>query len=92
MVNSISEKILIILIYGTHFVLINYNHSVTFKLNKMKNPNSIYGNANVLKRMFKQFCSKIISVFEPEEVEVTFKEHGNRTSYTYTKVARKQVA
>ena len=41
---------------------------------------------------FKKLSSKIAELFEPEEVEVTFKEEGNKTSYTYTKVPHKQVA
>jgi len=41
---------------------------------------------------FKKLGSRIISLFEPEEVEVTFKVEGKKTSYTYTKVEHKQVA
>jgi hypothetical protein len=35
---------------------------------------------------------KVVSLFQPEEVEVTFKEEGNTKSYTYIKVPHKQVA
>jgi len=39
----------------------------------------------------KTIAGKITGLFEPEEVEVTFKVEGNKTSYTY-KVTNKQVA
>lgn len=41
---------------------------------------------------FKGLGHKIVGLFEPEEVEVTFKVEGNKTTYTYTKVSQKQVA
>ncbi len=41
---------------------------------------------------FKKLGRKVASLFEPEEVEVTFKEEGSTKSYTYTKVHQKQVA
>ena len=40
----------------------------------------------------KKLGTKLASLFEPEEVEVTFKEEGNTNSYTYIKVSHKQVA
>ena len=40
----------------------------------------------------KKLGDKVVSLFEPEEVEVTFKEEGKTKSYTYTKVSHKQVA
>jgi hypothetical protein len=43
-------------------------------------------------RFFKKIGSKIAGLFEPEEVEVTFKTEGKKVSYTYTKVNQKQVA
>ena len=45
-----------------------------------------------LARVFKVLKQKISGLFEPEEVEVTFRHDGNRLTYTYTKVSHKQVA
>ena len=50
------------------------------------------GISNGIAIFFKKLGSKIISLFEPEEVEVTFKVEGKKVSYTYTKVSQKQVA
>jgi hypothetical protein len=47
------------------------------------------GKLGILLNMLKV---KISSLFEPEEVEVTFKVEGKQTKYTYTKVSHKQVA
>lgn len=48
---------------------------------------------NPLKTFFDDIIKKVSSLFEPEEVEVTFKEEkGKVVSYKYTKVDRKQVA
>ncbi len=41
---------------------------------------------------FKRLGRKVADLFQPEEVEVTFKEEGSTRSYTYTKVSQKQVA
>jgi hypothetical protein len=49
-------------------------------------------NERRLTRFFKWIRKKISDLFEPEEVEVTFKQEGNKVSYTYTKVEHKQVA
>ena len=48
--------------------------------------------SNVIVLFFKRFVSKIVRLFEPEEVEVTFRVTGKTTSYTYTKIEEKQVA
>ena len=50
------------------------------------------GKLNGIIFFFKKLGSKIAGLFEPEEVEVTFKVEGNKVSYTYTKVSDKQVA
>lgn len=47
---------------------------------------------NIFIRFLKRIADKIAALFEPEEVEVTFKVKGKKTSYTYTKVVNKQVA
>jgi hypothetical protein len=49
------------------------------------------GEQSVLARMFKKLGGKISGIFEPEEVEVTFKSEGNKVSYTYTKVRHELV-
>ncbi len=41
---------------------------------------------------FNRLKLKIAQLFEPEEVEVTFKQEGKTTRYTYTKVTHKQIA
>lgn len=40
----------------------------------------------------KNLPAKIGELFEPEEVEVTFKGTGRNITYTYTKVEHKQTA
>ena len=45
--------------------------------------------ANKFARFFKDLKDKISHLFEPEEVEVTFRRDGNKITYTYTKVAHK---
>lgn len=45
-----------------------------------------------IRGFFRRFWTRLHDLFEPEEVEVTFKSEGNRISYTYTKVAHKQIA
>ncbi|MES2703326.1 MAG: hypothetical protein V4649_11840 [Bacteroidota bacterium] len=47
---------------------------------------------NVLVNLVRKIAGKISGLFEPEEVEVTFKVEGKNVTYTYTKVAHKQVA
>lgn len=48
---------------------------------------------NMIKRLLKKVKEKIISLFEPEEVEVDFTVEGEKIRYTYTKVHHhKQVA
>jgi hypothetical protein len=42
--------------------------------------------------LFRKFTKRVVALFEPEEVEVTFKKEGNNITYTYTKVTDKQVA
>ena len=58
--------------------------------NKIKLPDT--GKANVAVRLFQKLSGMVVGLFEPEEVMVTFKEEGDKTSYTYTKVHQKQVA
>ena len=58
--------------------------------NKATLPKQVRSNGPV--HFFKVLGSKIKGLFQPEEVEVTFKVEGNKTSYTYTKVVHKQVA
>lgn len=49
--------------------------------------------ASGISLFFKKLANRISSLFEPEEVEVTFREvKGKRVGYTYTKVTHKQVA
>lgn len=43
-------------------------------------------------QLLKKIISRISRLFEPEEVEVTFKVEGKNITYTYTKVEHKQVA
>ncbi len=50
------------------------------------------GKLDGLSLFLKKLGHRIISLFEPEEVEVTFKVEGKKVSYTYTKVEHKQVA
>lgn len=47
---------------------------------------------NILKTLVKKLIGKVARLFEPEEVEVTFKVEGKNVTYTYTKVNPKQVA
>jgi hypothetical protein len=48
---------------------------------------------NMVKRLLHKMREKIISLFEPEEVEVTFTVDGEKVRYTYTKIPHhKQVA
>lgn len=47
---------------------------------------------NQLMQLLKKIISRISRLFEPEEVEVTFKVEGKNITYTYTKVEHKQVA
>jgi hypothetical protein len=42
--------------------------------------------------LFTRTKNAISRLFDLEEVEVTFKQKGRKTSYTYTKVTHKQVA
>jgi hypothetical protein len=50
------------------------------------------GKLSTISLFFKKLGNKITGLFEPEEVEVTFKVEGKKVSYTYTKVPHKQVA
>ncbi len=43
-------------------------------------------------RFWKKVAKRIGGLFEPEEVEVTFKTKGKNSTYTYRKVDHKQVA
>jgi hypothetical protein len=45
--------------------------------------------ANIFARFFKGLVNRISHLFEPEEVEVTFRRDGNKITYTYTKVSHK---
>ena len=47
---------------------------------------------SLFKRLVKTIAGKLYRLFEPEEVEVTFKVEGKNVTYTYTKVEHKQVA
>lgn len=60
----------------------------------MKHSNVNAGKPNNIVLFINQIKQRIADVFKPEEVEVTFKEDagGNVVSYTYTKVAQKNVA
>ena len=65
------------------------------KLNRMEQQikaNQQVEKTNVISLFFKKLGSKISDLFEPEEVEVTFKMEGKKRTYTYTKVTHKQVA
>ena len=57
----------------------------------MKAPQSKLS-ANVWQKIVKELVSRIKSAFEPEEVEVTFRQEGNRMTYSYTKISRKKAA
>lgn len=57
-----------------------------------KMSNSSAGKGSWFAVFFRSLVHKVVSLFEPEEVEVTFKVEGNKTTYTYTKVSQKQVA
>lgn len=59
----------------------------------MTNPHSrpLQG-TNVMKRMVKLIIARIGKIFEPEEVVVELKTDGDKVTYTYTKVDRKQAA
>lgn len=54
--------------------------------------NSSAGKGSWIAILFRSLGHKVATLFEPEEVEVTFKVEGNKTTYTYTKVTQKQVA
>lgn len=41
---------------------------------------------------FRKLLTRISNLFQPEEVEVTFKVEGKNITYTYTEVEHKQVA
>ena len=58
--------------------------------NKIKLPDT--SKTSLAVRLFQKLGGMVVGLFEPEEVEVTFKEEGDKTSYTYTKVQQKQVA
>ncbi len=45
-----------------------------------------------LSGFFKKLSTRISKLFQPEEVEVTFKVEGKNITYTYTEVEHKQVA
>lgn len=45
-----------------------------------------------IRRFYKKLTKLIRSLFEPEEVEVTFKNKGRYRTYTYTKIESKRVA
>lgn len=47
---------------------------------------------NKMMLFLKKVRNSVVSLFQPEEVEVTFKVEGKRMKYTYTKVQDKQVA
>lgn len=47
---------------------------------------------NSIPLLFRKLVRSISDLFQPEEVEVTFKVDGKNTTYTYTKVPQKQVA
>ncbi len=47
---------------------------------------------NIIRRLLTRLSDRIKSLFEPEEVEVTFEVKGNHINYTYTKVEHKKVA
>jgi hypothetical protein len=48
--------------------------------------------STIIVDFFKKVAGRIVGLFEPEEVEVTFQVKGKNTIYTYTKVEAKQVA
>ena len=59
----------------------------------MKNKSkSSMGSRKPVVLFFKRLLRSMSEMFQPEEVEVTFKGEGNHTTYTYTKVEHKQVA
>jgi hypothetical protein len=45
-----------------------------------------------IRRLYKKLAKGIRNLFEPEEVEVTFKNEGKYRTYTYTKIESKRVA
>ena len=61
-------------------------------MNTENNVSPAAKDANSLIRFFKKVGEKVAALFQPEEVEVTFKGEGNKKSYTYTKVHNKQAA
>ena len=61
-------------------------------MEEFQNKEYSHKSSNKLHRFFTWLRSKISNLFEPEEVEVTFKKDGNKMSYTYTKADHKQVA
>ncbi len=46
----------------------------------------------VLKRMLRKMRERVRALFEPEEVEVTFLEDGETSSYTYRIIEHKRAA
>jgi len=68
---------------------INYKHDF-MNIIKKEDPVAVRKNALIL--FFHRLVNKFIALFQPEEVEVTFKVEGKKISYTYTKVEHKQVA
>lgn len=62
------------------------------KNNHIIEASSKHPNRNMLTNLIKKLTTRISRLFEPEEVEVTFKVEGKNVTYTYTKVQHKQVA
>ena len=58
-------------------------------MNTMQHAGFEMEKANKLIRFFKGLKNKISHLFEPEEVEVTFRQEGGKITYTYTKVSHK---
>jgi len=53
-------------------------------MNTLQKNKPALGNKNRFFHLFLSFSNAVKKLFEPEEVEVTFKMDGNTTKYTYT--------
>jgi len=61
-------------------------------MSKIANNNNPVSTMIVLKHILSRLGSRIRALFEPEEVEVTFLEEGDSTSYTYRVIEHKRAA
>ena len=61
-------------------------------MSKIATNNNPVSTIIVLKGVLSKLRSRILALFEPEEVEVTFLEEGDTSSYTYRVIEHKRAA